>query len=135
MVHIYWDKVLKEYRVVVPTQWVGKATVDAVLSQKDALDEERYLHYADIHSHNTMPAKFSRDVTRRIWLSGAPSILMTASELATSLSTVVIRPVEARISCNGRFVTIPVSQIIAPLPMDFPGHWADTVHTGRREVA
>lgn len=43
--------------------------------------------------------------------------------------------VEARISCNGRFVTIPVSQIIAPLPMDFPGHWADTVHTGRREVA
>ena len=127
LVHIYWDKVLKEYRVVVPTQWVGKATVDAVLSQKDALDEERYLDYADIHSHNTMPAKFSHTDD--------------LDEKATRVYLVVGRldryfpQVEARISCNGRFVTIPVSQIIAPLPMDFPGHWADTVHTGRREVA
>ena len=91
------------------------------------MDEERYLHYADIHSHNTMPAKFSHTDD--------------LDEKATRVYLVVGRldryfpQVEARISCNGRFVTIPVSQIIAPLPMDFPGHWADTVHTGRREVA
>lgn len=127
LVHIYWDKVLKEYRVVVPTQWVGKATVDAVLSQEDALDEERYLHYADIHSHNTMPAKFSHTDD--------------LDEKATRVYLVVGRldryfpQVEARISCNGRFVTVPVSQIVAPLPMNFPGHWPDTVHIGRREVA
>lgn len=32
--------------------------VDAVLDEK-LLNDERYLHYADLSSHNDMPAKFS----------------------------------------------------------------------------
>ena len=127
LAHIYWDKERKEYRVVVPTQWVGKASVDALLGGGDVLDEERYLHFADIHSHNTMAAKFS--------------LTDDQDEKATRVYLVVGRldrffpQVEARISCNGRFVPIPVEQVIAPLPQNFPGHWTETVHMGRREVA
>ena len=127
LVHLYWDSVQKEYRVVVPPQWVEKASVDAVLSENDVLDQERYLHFADIHSHNTMAAKFS--------------ITDDMDERATRVYLVVGRldhyfpQVEARISCNSRFVSIPTEQIISPLPSDFPCYWTDTVHIGHREVA
>lgn len=127
LAHLYWDKAQEEYRVVVPTQWVGKASVDAVLGEEEALDEERYLHFADIHSHNTMAAKFS--------------LTDNQDERATRVYLVVGRldryfpQVEARISCNGRFVPIPVEQVIAPLPPAFPRSWASTVHVGRRGVA
>lgn len=95
--------------------------------ENDVLDQERYLHFADIHSHNTMAAKFS--------------ITDDMDERATRVYLVVGRldhyfpQVEARISCNGRFVSIPTEQIISPLPSDFPRYWTDTVHIGHREVA
>lgn len=127
LVHLYWDKVKEEYRVLIPTQWVGKASVDALLGEEDALDEERYLHFADIHSHNSMEANFS--------------LTDDMDEKATRVYLVVGRldryfpQVTARISCNGRFVPIPAEQIISPLPGNFPCHWTAPVHMGRREVA
>lgn len=127
LAHIYWDKEKQEYQVVIPTQWVTATSVDTIFTEKDVLDAERYLHYADIHSHNTMAAKFSNTDDM--------------DEKATRVYLVIGRldryfpEVEARISCNGRFVPIPVEQVIAPMPQRFPRHWAEKVHIGRREVA
>lgn len=125
LVHVYWDKEEGEYRIAVPTQWVGKASVDAVISLDEVLDDERYLHFADIHSHNTMEAKFSP--------------IDDQDEKATRIYLVVGRldryfpQVEARISCNGRFVSIPAEQVISPLPPYFPSHWSKSVQFGRQE--
>ena len=58
LAHILWDKESEEYVVHIPPQEVSKARVNADLS-RDGLDETRYLHYMDIHSHNSMAAKFS----------------------------------------------------------------------------
>ena len=127
LAHIYWDKEKQEYRVVVPPQWVTEASVDTVLTEDDILDEERYLHYADIHSHNTMAAKFS--------------LTDNMDEKPTRVYLVVGRldhyfpEVEARISCNGRFVPIPMERVISPIHQSFPAHWVEKVHFGRREVA
>ena len=56
LAHILWDKESEEYVVHIPPQEVSKARVNADLS-RDGLDETRYLHYMDIHSHNSMAAK------------------------------------------------------------------------------
>ena len=125
LVHIYWDKAEKRYLVSVPDQWVEKAAVDAVIHPGSGLDGDRYLHFADIHSHNTMEARFS--------------LTDDLDEKATRVYIVVGRldryfpQVSARISCNGRFVPIPASQVISPLPQGFPSHWPDAVRLGRRE--
>ena len=127
LVHVYWDKACEEYRVVVPPQWVQKASVDAVISLEDVLDEERYIHFADIHSHNTMAAKFSATDD--------------ADEKASRVYIVVGRlheyfpHVSARVSCNGVFVPIPLSQVVTPLPPNFPAHWSDAVQIGQHERA
>ena len=127
LVHVYWDKEEGEYRIAVPTQWVEKASVDAVISLDEVLDDERYLHFADIHSHNTMEAKFSP--------------IDDQDEKATRIYLVLGRldryfpQVEARISCNGRFVSIPAEQVISPLPPYFPSHWSKSVQFGRWQKA
>lgn len=58
LAHILWDKEMREFTVHVPRQSASKARIDADLSW-DMPPEERYVHYADIHSHNSMEAKFS----------------------------------------------------------------------------
>jgi hypothetical protein len=58
LAHIYWDRENACFEAFIPNQLVGKARVSVDL-RGSALPEERYLHYADIHSHNSMAAKFS----------------------------------------------------------------------------
>ena len=59
MAHILWDKQEKEFAVRIPPQKVSHARIDANLSGNGGYPEDRYLHYIDIHSHNSMEAKFS----------------------------------------------------------------------------
>ena len=58
MAHILWDKKNEAFVAHIPEQEVYKARINADLS-RESLPEDRYLHYADIHSHNSMAAKFS----------------------------------------------------------------------------
>ena len=59
LVLIYWDKWKEEYLAYVPKQNVSKAGIHASLRENPYDDESRYIHYADIHSHNSMEAFFS----------------------------------------------------------------------------
>ena len=122
MVHIYWDKAEEEYRIAVPKQQVGKAHIDARIDIEDVLDESRFVCFADIHSHNSMPAKFSAVDDR--------------DERATRVYIVIGRlnqyfpEINARISNGGRFLPIPLKTVVGGIPQDFPEHWLQTVDTG-----
>ena len=53
--------IAKEQKFIpfVPKQRVTKDRVTVRLTDEDLPDEQRYLYYADIHSHNSMKAVFS----------------------------------------------------------------------------
>jgi hypothetical protein len=55
--NILWDRKTREYVVHVPKQRVTKTSATADLTS--APDPNRLLCYADVHSHNKMPALFS----------------------------------------------------------------------------
>lgn len=118
LVHIYWDKEENAFVLHVPHQQVCKAYLRADL-QTDALPEGRYLHYADVHSHNSMEAKFSHTDDR--------------DELATRLYIVVghldhyFPTVVARMSCGGTFFNIDLSLIAEPIEETFPPEWLERV--------
>ena len=120
LVHIYWDKETKSFVPYVPHQQVYKAYLTADL-QLDALSESRYLHYADVHSHNSMEAHFSP--------------IDDQDELATRLYIVIgqldqyFPSVSARMSCGGVFQNIDLSTIMEPLDGEFPSEWLDRIYT------
>lgn len=118
LAHIYWDKEQGEYTVFVPKQRVSKAHIDADL-RGSALPEERYIHYADIHSHNSMAAKFS--------------FIDDEDEKATRLYFVVghldrfYPSITARMSCGGSYQEIDPSLVLEGVGEDFPTQWLDQV--------
>ena len=118
LAHIYWDKEQEEYTVFIPRQRVSKAHIDADL-RDSALPEERYIHYADIHSHNSMAAKFS--------------CIDDEDERATRLYFVVghldrfYPTITARVSCGGTYQEIDPSLVLEGVGTDFPAEWLDQV--------
>ncbi|MEG0598131.1 MAG: hypothetical protein RR502_08810 [Oscillospiraceae bacterium] len=118
MAHIYWDKENKGFFAHVPKQTVTHTTIHAELAG-DAFSEKRYLHYADIHSHNTMAAQFSA--------------VDDADEKATRLYIVIGRleqflpEVAVRVSCGGTFLPIPPELVLEPSAVDFPEEWQENV--------
>lgn len=121
LTHILWDKESEEYVVRIPPQEVSKARVNADLS-RDALDETRYLHYMDIHSHNSMAAKFS--------------LVDDQDERATRLYTVLGRldrffpEITVRMSCGGTYCELDPALVFEGLGEVFPREWRDNVKTG-----
>lgn len=120
LVHIYWDRVEQEFFLHVPRQCVGKMSVDTVLDGDDLLDDERYLHYADLHSHNDMPAKFSPTDDRD---ERANRVYMVMGRLDRYFPELAVRV------CNGgHFCAIPPEQVLEPIPeRDFPLDWLDRI--------
>ena len=118
LLNIYWDKANDEYIVDAPEQIVSKASVKSQISDKYA-DDGRYIHYMDIHSHNTMKAFFSA--------------VDNADEKATRLYTVVgdlhkgIPDIKTRISNGGKFLEINPGEVFEPIGADFPDEWRDAV--------
>lgn len=118
LAHILWDKELEEFTVHIPEQSVSHAHVDANLTN-DELPEERYLHYADIHSHNTMAAKFS--------------LVDDADERATRIYMVLGRldrffpEITVRMSCGGVYQELDPAQVIEGLGETYPREWRDNV--------
>ena len=115
---MYWDRQNEEFVEFIPRQRTTKASVYANLTD-NCLPEERYLHYADIHSHNSMEAKFSAVDDR--------------DEKASRLYIVVGRlnnfypSVSARISCGGTYLPIDPELVMEGVGEEFPTEWLDRV--------
>lgn len=119
MVQIYWDSLKKRFLVVVPYQHVSGVEVRVPEEQPGQLDEERFYYYADVHSHNIMPAFFSEQDN--------------CDELATRLYIVVGRlqrpspEIRARISNGGKFLEIPLEDVVEVSQAEFPEYWTASV--------
>ena len=126
LAHIYWDKEQEEYTVFIPRQRVSKARIDADL-RGSALPEERYIHYADIHSHNSMAAKFSYTDDED---EKATRLYFVVGHLDRFYPTIT-----ARMSCGGTYQEIDPSQVLEGVGDDFPPEWLDQVERcGATEV-
>ncbi len=118
LAHIYWDRTAEEFTVHIPKQEVSKAYISADLCA-ETLPEDRYLHYADIHSHNDMEAKFS--------------YVDDADERATRLYLVVGRldrfypTITARASCGGVYQPIDPATVLESMDQCFPNEWLKNV--------
>ena len=118
LLNVYWDKENQEFVVDAPEQVVTKISVDTQLSEKFA--SERYIHYMDIHSHNTMSAFFSP--------------VDDHDERATRLYTVVGRldrcvpEVRTRISNGGKFLEIDPAEVFEFTGGSFPKEWEERVN-------
>lgn len=125
LAHILWDKQEEKFVVRVPEQTVTKAHIDAKLNRDD-LPEDRYLHYIDIHSHNSMEAKFSP--------------VDDEDERATRIYIVVGRldkffpDITVRMSCGGTYLTLPPGCVLESFGAVFPAEWRTQVKLLRRSA-
>ena len=117
LLNIYWDKENKEFVADAPQQIATRASVDTQLNEK--FTDERYIHYMDIHSHNTMGAFFSP--------------VDDKDEKATRLYTVIGKlnehnpEIKTRISNGGKFLNIDPAQVFEIADFSFPKEWEDNV--------
>ncbi|MCL2422247.1 MAG: Mov34/MPN/PAD-1 family protein, partial [Defluviitaleaceae bacterium] len=118
LVNIYWDSQHKVFVVDTPEQIVSNVSVHS----NENLDflNERYIHYMDIHSHNTMRAYFSETDN--------------ADEKATRLYTVIgcldkfFPEIKTRISNGGKFHEIEPSEVFEFIARTFPEEWKEKVN-------
>ncbi len=122
LVNIYWDKQNQRFIADVPEQLVSKVSVDSKMSEKFA--DDRYIHYMDIHSHNTMAAFFSP--------------IDDHDEKATRLYTVIGKlnkgkpEIKTRISNGGKFMDIDPKQVFEFLDISFLDDWINNVDISPR---
>lgn len=126
LVNVLWDREKGEYVLHVPPQRIDKASVETDLSAQP--NPERYLHVMDVHSHNTMAARFSRTDD--------------LDEQATRLYMVIGRldryypDIRCRFACGGRHVEIPAEQVCERTDVPFAPEWLEAVReTGLKEAA
>lgn len=126
LVNVLWDREKGEYVLHVPPQRINKASVETDLSAQP--DPSRYLHVMDVHSHNTMAARFSRTDD--------------LDEQATRLYMVIGRldryypDIRCRFACGGRHVEIPAEQVCERTDVPFAPEWLEAVReTGLKEAA
>lgn len=116
LAYIYWSFMDSKYYVHVPKQQVSKASVDSSIPE---LDEDKFVLVMEIHSHNTMAARFSPTDDR--------------DERATRLYTVVGRmdkvfpDITTRASVGGKYVEIAPETVFEGFDGTFPEVWKDAV--------
>ena len=118
LAHILWDKQEQEFVVRGPEQSVTCAHIDADLSGED-LSGERYLHYIDIHSHNTMEARFSPidDNDER-----ATRIYIVMGRLDKFFPDMTVR-----MSCGGSYLELDPGCVLESFGGVFPQEWREKV--------
>jgi hypothetical protein len=104
-----------------PEQYVTKISVESRISED--YDNSRYIHYMDIHSHNSMKAFFSS--------------IDDNDEKATRLYTVIgelykfMPDIKTRFSNGGKFWTIDPGEVFEPVgagaEKPFPDKWTEKV--------
>ena len=122
-VQIYWDKEEKRFFAYVPKQSVCKEEVEANLHDCPYDDDERYICYADIHSHNSMDAFFSGKDDRDERSVGLYFVLGELDHFYPTL--------KARIFCGDSFVPIDPAEVIEGLEQPFPQEWLEQVSIRR----
>ena len=124
LVHILYDTIHKKYTIRVPEQEISHASVNSVLEEPYSED---FIHVMDIHSHNTMPAKFSH--------------IDDDDEKETRLYAVAGRfgkgfpDIKVRAGCGGEFINVPIEQVfdINFSAFPHPPMWDDKIkYTERR---
>lgn len=109
LVHILYDMHSKEYTVRVPKQKLTHVSVDSVLEEEYP---DHLIHVMDIHSHNTMPAKFSA--------------VDDADEKPTRLYAVMgmlhraFPDICVRASCAGHFIPVEPIDVFDTKATNFP---------------
>ena len=117
LVNLYWDKEQSEYIVDVPEQVVSYASVHSQTNEKYA--GNRYIHFMDVHSHNSMNAFFSS--------------VDNADEKATRLYMVIgcldkyFPDIKLRASNGGRFIDLHPADIFQQHGDMFPTSWIENV--------
>ena len=100
LVHILYDTVHHKYAIRVPQQELTHTSVHSVMEEDYP---EHLIHVMDIHSHNTMPAKFSS--------------IDNEDEKATRLYAVIGRldkvfpDITVRASCAGKFIPVRPEEV------------------------
>ena len=118
LLNIYWDKEEKQFVAYAPEQTATKVSVDSKIDER--FNTDRYIHYMDIHSHNTMSAFFSR--------------VDDMDEKATRLYSVIGRldthnpQIRTRISNGGKFLNIDPAQVFETADLSFPKEWENNVN-------
>lgn len=118
LLNIYWDKEEKQFVAYAPEQTTTKVSVDTKIDER--FNTDRYIHYMDIHSHNTMNAFFSS--------------IDDKDEKATRLYSVIGRldkhnpQIRTRISNGGKFLNIDPAQIFETADLSFPKEWENNVN-------
>ena len=127
LVHIYWDKQEQRYFIHVPRQTVSCSSVDACVDDEKLQDSDRYIHYADLHSHNWMPAVFSGTDDRD---ERANRVYLVAGRLDRYFPEI-----SARVCNGGRFLPIePVLVLERPPMAQFPAQWLEQIRTKLGDV-
>lgn len=118
LLNVYYDKQTHTFFMDAPEQTVTKASVDSIISEE--YSNNRYIHYMDIHSHNSMKAFFSE--------------VDDSDEKATRLYTVIgnlhqyFPDVKTRISNGGKFHEIDPAEVFELIARPFPNEWRENVH-------
>lgn len=109
LVHILYDTRTKEYTVRVPKQQLTHVSVDCVLDEEYP---EHMIHVMDIHSHNTMPAKFSPvdDVDER-----PTRLYAVMGRLHKAFPDICVRA-----SCAGHFISVNPTDVFDTKATNFP---------------
>ena len=124
---IYWDKVKQEFFAYVPKQTVCKVEIEANLHDCPYDDAERYICYADIHSHNSMDAFFSSKDDSDERSTGLYFVLGKLDQFYPDI--------KARIFCGDTFVPIDPDTVIEGLEQQFPVEWLDQVTIQKKKGA
>ena len=124
---IYWDKVKQEFFAYVPKQTVCKVEIEANLHDCPYDDAERYICYADIHSHNSMDAFFSAKDDSDERSTGLYFVLGKLDQFYPDI--------KARIFCGDTFVPIDPDTVIEGLEQQFPVEWLDQVTIQKKKGA
>ncbi|NCE75371.1 hypothetical protein D1157_10210 [Anaerotruncus sp. X29] len=118
LVRVYWNRMEERFLLDIPHQKVSKARIFADIPI-DPEKEDGLIHYADIHSHNSMAAQFSS--------------IDDADEKGDRLYLVMGRldqyfpEVSARICNGGTFLPIHPGDVLEGVPREFPDWWSNRV--------
>ena len=124
LLNVYWDAEEERFIADAPKQTATDTAVTGEPSEE--YDDERYIHFMDMHSHGQMPAYFSETDD--------------ADERATRLYAVIgkldepLPEMKTRLSCGGKFMEISPQSVFERPSAAYPQEWRDAV-TVRRGFA
>jgi len=113
LVNVYWDTSGSKFILDAPVQVVSKVSVYS--GGNSAYSDVRYIHYMDIHSHNTMKAYFSPtdDCDEK-----ATRLYTVMGELDKYFPTIV-----TRIANGGKFHEIDPMEVFENIEHGYPHDW------------